>query len=70
MQKTRSISFLRDVVEQLDQDDTDQSLNITFREKDHVILNEECRDKYEQLKHLVSEVYLSLSRNNGFIKNC
>lgn len=40
MQKTRSISFLRDVVEQLDQDDTDQSLNITFREKDHVILNE------------------------------
>jgi hypothetical protein len=70
MQKTRSILFLREVVEQLDQEDTDQSRNITFRDKDLTLLNEECKDKYDQLTHLVSEVPLSTPRNNDSIANC
>jgi len=50
MQKTRSITFLKQVVEQLDnEEETDIAKNIAFRDKDLVILKKECNDKFTQL---------------------
>lgn len=69
MQKTRSILFLKDVIEQLDQEDSAEiGRSIGFREKDLDKMIQQCRTKYATFTNLQLEVIFYLLRNKDLIE--
>ena len=48
------------------EEETDVALNVSFREKDVVILREECRGKYALLGEIIAEVVTLVCRKCGW----
>lgn len=71
MQKTRSILFLREILDQLElEEDTDIAHSASFRHKDLELLTQECHDKYSKLAALVAEVLSPPLRNKSWTTGC
>jgi len=63
--------ILREIIEYFDgEEELGLYEDVTFREKDAILLREECREKYQQFSVIVQQVHSKSFRNVILRRNC